>query len=225
MELRQLRYFIAVSHLGSVTGAAEQCHVAQPAISIAIRNPGEELGVQLFDRGHKKISLTATGQVFLRRAEDIVDRVGYSIKEMDDYRKLERGVIRLGVTPMLGAILFPYIMSRFRADFPHLELQVVEDDALTSKSLLEEGELDVGILAVPEKWGEPGRVPRHSSSARSSPADPTIRWPGASGSRCRACATNPSSCSRRIRFRAGSSSTNAAATASRNIASWRPGRS
>ena len=55
MELRQLRYFLAVSRLGSVTRAAEQCHIAQPAISVAIRNLEEELGVQLFERYHKRI--------------------------------------------------------------------------------------------------------------------------------------------------------------------------
>lgn len=152
MDLRQLRYFIAVSRLGSVTRAAEQCHVAQPAISIAIRNLEDELGVQLFERSHKKVSLTSTGQVFLSRAEDIVERVAYSIKEMDDYSKLERGVIRLGITPMLGAILFPYVLSRFRVDHPQLELLVVEEGALSVKDLLERGELDVGILAVEQKW-------------------------------------------------------------------------
>jgi DNA-binding transcriptional LysR family regulator len=151
MDLRQLKYFMLVSKLGSVTRASEQCHIAQPAISISIQNLEQELGVQLFDRSHKKISLTSTGHVFYRRVEDILDRVSYSLKEMDDYKKLQRGAIRIGVSPMLGAFLFPYIFSKFQKDHPQLELIVVEDGALAIKTLLERGELDVGILLVSEK--------------------------------------------------------------------------
>ena len=151
MELKQLKYFHLVSKLGGVTRAAEQCHVAQPAISISIHNLEEELGVQLFERSNKKITLTSTGHVFLRRVEDILARVNYSIKEMDDFKKLQRGAIRIGITPMLGAFLFPYIFSKFQRDHPLLELIVVEEGALSIKTLLEQGELDVGILLVSEK--------------------------------------------------------------------------
>ena len=152
MELRQLKYFFLVSKLGSVTRAAEQCHIAQPAISIAIRNLENELGVQLFERSHKKVSLTSTGQVFLRRVEDILERVDDSVREMGDFRNLQRGIIRLGITPMLGAVLFSPILSRFREDYPLLELIVVEEGALSINALLEQGELDVGIVVVSERF-------------------------------------------------------------------------
>ncbi|MEI7429929.1 MAG: LysR family transcriptional regulator [Betaproteobacteria bacterium] len=151
MELRQLKYFMLVSKLGSVTRAAEQCHIAQPAISIAIQNLEQELGVQLFERSHKKISLTSTGQLFLRRVEDILERVDYSIKEMGDFKNLQRGIIRVGITPMLGAFLFPYILRKFREDHPLLELIVIEEGAISINALLEKGELDVGVVVVSEK--------------------------------------------------------------------------
>lgn len=148
MELRQLKYFQAVSQLGSVTRAAEQCHVAQPAISIAIQKLEEELGVQLFDRYQKKIVLTTVGHIFLRRVDDILDRVSNSVKEMDDYRKLQRGAIRIGIPPMLGAFLFPFIFSKFQKEHPDIELSVIEEGTLTIKALLEQGELDVGIIMI-----------------------------------------------------------------------------
>lgn len=150
MELRQLKYFLTVSRLGSVTKAAEQCHIAQPAISIAIRNLEEELGVPLFERYHKRISLTPAGAVFLRRVEDIFNRVHSAAKEMEDFADLRRGVIRVGITPMLGAVIFPYVLSKFRADHPALELIVIEEGALTIESLLERGELDVALMFMPE---------------------------------------------------------------------------
>jgi len=148
MELRQLKYFQAVSQLASITRAAERCHVAQPAISIAIQKLEDELGVRLFDRFQKKITLNATGHVFLQRVEDILDRLDNAVKEMDDYRKLQRGAIRIGITPMLGAYLFPYIFSRFKRRYPEIEISVIEEGSLNIKKLLEQGELDVGIILI-----------------------------------------------------------------------------
>ena len=148
MELRQLKYFQLVSQLGGVTRAAEHCHIAQPAISIAIQKLEEELGVQLFDRYQKKIVLTSVGHIFLQRVDDILDRVNNSVKEMDDYRKLQRGAIRIGIPPMLGAFLFPYIFSKFQKEHPDIELSVIEEGTLAIKVLLEQGELDVGIIMI-----------------------------------------------------------------------------
>lgn len=159
MDLRQLKYFLAVSQLGSVTRAAEQCYVAQPAISIAIQNLEEELGVRLFERSHKKVSLTSTGQVFLLRVEDILERVDNSVKEMADFRNLQRGIIRIGISTMLGAILFPYILSKFNEEYPQIELIVVEEGALTLASLLDKGELDVGIMVVSERLPQQEMIP------------------------------------------------------------------
>ena len=159
MELRQLKYFQTVSRLGSVTRAAEQCHVAQPAISIAIQNLEQELGVQLFERRHKKISLTSTGLVFLRRVDDILDRLSDAALEMGDYRDQQRGIIRIGITPMLGAVLFPYILSKFREEHPMLELIVIEDGALSIGALIEKGELDVGIVVVSNRSSQLEMLP------------------------------------------------------------------
>lgn len=150
MDLRQLKYFVAVGKLGNVTRAAEQCYVAQPAISVAIQNLEEELGVQLFERRHKRVSLTSIGRVYLQRVEDILKRVDNSVKEMADYRNLERGIIRIGISTMLGAILFPYILRKFHDEHPSIELEVVEEGALTLTTLLEKGELDLGIMVISE---------------------------------------------------------------------------
>ncbi|SDH17621.1 LysR family transcriptional regulator [Propionivibrio dicarboxylicus] len=151
MELKQLKYFAAVCRLGSVTRAAESCHIAQPAISVAIQNLESELGVQLFERSHKKISVTSSGRVFLRRVEDILARTDDAIREMEDHRASQRGVIRVGITPMIGAVFFPEIVSRFREEHPLLELNVIEEGALSIGTLLDKGELDVGVVVVAEK--------------------------------------------------------------------------
>jgi DNA-binding transcriptional LysR family regulator len=148
MELRQLEYFQMVSRLNSITRAAGHLRVAQPSVTVAIRKLEEELGVLLFDRSQKRITLTAEGAAFARHADDILARVGDSVREMDDYRLLKKGTIKIGIPPMVGAFIFPYIFAGFRQAYPWLELSVVEKGSLAIRSHLERGELDVGIVII-----------------------------------------------------------------------------
>jgi len=146
MELRQLEYFQMVSRLSSVTRAADRLHVAQPSVTVAIRKLEEELGVKLFDRSQKQLILTSEGQVYLQRVNDILSRVQDSVLEMNDYRTLQKGSIKIGLTPTIGAALFPYIFTKFQQAYPHLDVSIVEEGSLAVRSLLEQGELDIGVL-------------------------------------------------------------------------------
>ncbi|MEL7633004.1 MULTISPECIES: LysR family transcriptional regulator [Sporomusa] len=148
MELRQLKYFQLVCQLGSITNAAEQAHIAQPAMSIAIQKLEEELGVQLLDRSQKKIKVTSAGCVFLKRVGDILTRVENSVLEMKDYGSFHRENLRIGIPPMLGAMLFPYIFSKFQKEHPYLYITVIEEGSLTIAGMLEKGELDIGIIII-----------------------------------------------------------------------------
>jgi DNA-binding transcriptional LysR family regulator len=148
MELRQLKYFERVCQLGNISKAAEQLHIAQPAVSIAMQKLEEELGVHLFDRSRKKISLTPAGLIFSHRVKVILGQIQNSITEMDDFGKLQHQTIRIGITPMLGAFLFPYIFSKVRQENPDLELIVIEEGSLTINNLLEQGKLDIGITMI-----------------------------------------------------------------------------
>jgi Transcriptional regulator len=148
MELRQLEYFQAVSRLNSVTRAADQLLVAQPSVTVAIRKLEEELGVVLFDRSQKHIALTAEGRAFLRHVDDILSRIGDSVREMNDYRLLKKGTIKVGIPPMVGAFIFPYVFAAFQKVHPWLELSVVEEGSLAIRSHLERGRLDLGIIII-----------------------------------------------------------------------------
>jgi DNA-binding transcriptional LysR family regulator len=146
VELRQLEYFQMVSRLNSITRAAERLHVAQPSITVAIRKLEEELGVKLFDRSQKQLALTAEGTVYLQRVEDILSRVHDSVLEMNDYRTMKKGSIKIGLTPTIGAALFPFIFTKFQQAYPQLDVSIVEEGSLAVRSLLEQGELDIGVL-------------------------------------------------------------------------------
>ena len=146
MELRQLEYFQMVCRLNSISKAAEQLHVAQPSISIAIQKLEEELGVQLFYRTHRQITLTSEGMVFLQRVNNILTQVGDSINEMNDLKSFPKGSIKIGIPPMIGIFLFPQIFAQFRKEYPHIELSAVEGGSLTIHNLVEQGRIDIGII-------------------------------------------------------------------------------
>lgn len=148
MELRQLEYFQMVSRLNNITRAAEQLHVAQPSITVAIQKLEDELGVPLFDRSQKQITLTAEGRVFLQRVEHILRSLQDAILEMSDYKELQKGTIKLGIPPMIGSFLFPQIFANFQKLYPLLNLSITEEGSLTIQKLLEQGELDLSIIIL-----------------------------------------------------------------------------
>jgi DNA-binding transcriptional LysR family regulator len=148
MDLRQLEYFRMVCRLNNMTRAAERLHVAQPSISVAIQRLEEELGVFLFERSQKQFTLTAEGKVFLERAEELLNKAESAILEMREYRELKRGSLILGVPPMIGSFLFPHIFAGFRRLYPSIHLKVVEEGSLAVHKLLENEELDLGIVII-----------------------------------------------------------------------------
>ncbi|HWR39133.1 MAG TPA: LysR family transcriptional regulator [Patescibacteria group bacterium] len=148
MDLKQLMYFQRVAQLTSVTRAAEQFHVAQPAITIAIQKLEEELEISLFDRRQKRFALTAEGEYFLRRVDSILVLVEDTLKEMKDYRKSRNTSIKIGIPPMVGTFLFPHVFDSFQRACPHLDLIATEEGSLAIAEQLERGDLDVGIITL-----------------------------------------------------------------------------
>lgn len=146
MDLRQLKYFQMASRLKSISKAAEELNVAQPSVSIAIQKLEEELGIQLFDRSQRQIMLTAEGTLFFQRVNEILTRLQDSITEMKDLRLLQRGSIKIGIPPMIGAFLFPKIFAQFHQHYPLLELSAIEGGSLSIQKLIEQGKIDVGII-------------------------------------------------------------------------------
>ena len=151
MELRQIEYFCTVGKLNSFTRAAEALHVAQPSITQGIRKLEEEIGVQLFDRRKKKAVLTVEGQVFLARMERILADFRQGVQEIQDYKELRKGTVKVGVPPMIESELFPEIFSSFRQSHPGLELIAFEEtSSLDSAAKLETDELDLAMIILPE---------------------------------------------------------------------------
>ncbi|AOY76506.1 LysR family transcriptional regulator [Clostridium formicaceticum] len=148
MELRQLQYFQMVCQLDTITKAAERLHVSQPSITNAIKNLEGELGIHLFDRNKKQLRLTPEGKVFLTRVNDILSKVEDAVSEMQDYRQLKKGILRIGVPPMIGTFLFPKIFVHFKNLYPQIELHIMEKGSIATTKMIENEELDLAIVIV-----------------------------------------------------------------------------
>lgn len=149
MELRQLEYFQMASRLKNITRAAQRLRVSQPNITVAIKKLEAELGVQLFDRSQKQLTLTPEGKVFLKRIELALRNIEDAVLEVNDYKQLQKGMIKIGIPPMMGAYLFPKVFSEFRHLHPNLDVLLYEEGSLTIREKLESDELDFGIILVP----------------------------------------------------------------------------
>jgi DNA-binding transcriptional LysR family regulator len=146
MDLRQLEYFQMVGKLHSITRAAEHLHVSQSTVTLAIQKLEESLDIQLFDRSQKQLSLTTEGHVFLQSVSDILNRLQDATAELQEYRQLQKGTLRVGVPPLIGSFLFPEILAEFTIRYPKLQLSTIEESSFAIRQLLERGELDLGIV-------------------------------------------------------------------------------
>jgi len=147
MELRQLKVFLEVVRQGGFTRAAERLHIAQPAVSIAIRKLEEELGLTLLNRQEKRVTLTAEGESLLRHAEGILEECAAAEAEMAELRGLTAGQVRIGIPPMMSSYYFPRIIAEFRQRYPHLQLSVNGEGAADIQRMIARGEIDMGVIA------------------------------------------------------------------------------
>ena len=148
MELRQLEYFQMASRLKNITRAAERLRVSQPNITVAIKKLEAELGIQLFDRSQKQLALTPEGAVFLNRIELALRNIQDAVLEVNDYKQLQKGRIKIGIPSMIGAYLFPKIFSSFQKQYSHLDIYLYEEGSMAIREQLERDELDFGIVII-----------------------------------------------------------------------------
>ena len=149
MNLRDLKYLIALADLRHFGKAADACFVSQPTLSTQVRKLEEELGVTLVERAPRKVMLTATGQDVVQRARRIVADVEQMREAARRSKDPESGSLRLGVFPTLAPYLLPHVVPQLRERFPQLELLLVEEKSDVLLQRLREGRLDAALLALP----------------------------------------------------------------------------
>ena len=155
MELRQLRYLAAVARHGSFTLAAQELHVAQPAVSQQIRRLERELGVELLSRTTRRVLVTEAGELALARAGRIIADADALRAEIDELHGLLRGTVALGVIPAVGALDPAPLLARFRAQHPAVDIRLIETTLDATLELLHSDRLDVCFaFCKPDRAGE-----------------------------------------------------------------------
>ncbi|MFJ3640490.1 LysR family transcriptional regulator [Streptomyces sp. NPDC090108] len=151
MELRQLKYFLAVAQEANFTRAAELVHVSQPGISTQIRQLESDLGATLIDRSGRGARLTAVGEVALGHARSVLAAVDSLRQAVEEMNGLVRGRLVVGmVTACTVAPLFEALSSFHRAH-PGVELSLVEDDSAGLVERVREGSLDLALVGTAGK--------------------------------------------------------------------------
>ena len=149
MNFRALQYFVKLAEIKHFSKAADACFVSQPTLSTQIRKLEDELGVSLVERAPRKVMLTPIG-------EDIAHRARHVLRDIEQLKDAARrskdpqtGNIKLGIFPTLAPYLLPHVIPVIRKTYPDLRIQLTEEKTDVILSMLDQGRLDAGLLALP----------------------------------------------------------------------------
>jgi DNA-binding transcriptional LysR family regulator len=149
MELRQLRTFVAVAEELHFHRAAKRLYLAQPSVSQQIKTLESELGVALFDRNRRGVTLTAAGAALLDEARELLARAEHASAVVRAAGAGERGALRLSLTRSLTGGIAGAIVTAFRERYPDVELDLAVGNTMMHVQQLHAGDIDVGFVRPP----------------------------------------------------------------------------
>jgi len=156
VEVRHLRYFLAVAEAGNFSRAADRLGISQPSVSQQIRDLETGLRLRLFQRRGKRVLLSPAGLIFQEHARTVLRQLEKCFQELASEPGQLRGALHLGVVPVLNVALIPDLLGMFAAGHPAVTLVVEEISSTEIETALEEGRMDAGL----------GFVTRHSPNLR-----------------------------------------------------------
>jgi DNA-binding transcriptional LysR family regulator len=154
MELRHLRYFVAVAEELSFRGAAERLHMAQPPLSAQIKSLEDDLGVRLFERTTRSVRLTAAGRVFLTESRGVLAASAQAEQRAKEAEQGLAGTLRVGMIAPTANAWLAGILRRFRQNFPAVQLSLFDLTSPEQLRRLRAGDLDVALLRPPVGFPE-----------------------------------------------------------------------
>ena len=153
MDVRQLRYFMAIVEEGQISRAAKRLHIAQPPLSLQLKLLEEELGVQLIERNTRSLQPTSAGHELYQRAEQIISMIDAAAKEVGEHNKSLRGVLSIGSPPALGNLFMPARIERFHQQYPDIRFMWREGNTFRIIELLDANIIEFGLVRLPVREG------------------------------------------------------------------------
>ncbi len=149
MKLSQLNAVIAVAEHGSLRAASRHLSITQPAITRAIQEIEKDLGVALFERTSKGVCLTPIGKIMVSRAKLIANSIQQTYDEVNQLKGETKGSVAFGISSTAGHVLLPKALAAFRKRYPNIVVRITESQFPGVKAMLEEGDIDFYVGAVP----------------------------------------------------------------------------
>jgi len=146
--LRQLQYFISVAEEGTVSGAAQSLSISQSAVTDAIKELESDLGVTLFERHRRGLTITHKGHQFYRHATRILASVSDARRSFGEAEAPVGGSLQLGVTSLVAGYVLSDLLARYRRAYPNVNVTAIEDNGDYLEHLLIGGELDVAVMVI-----------------------------------------------------------------------------
>jgi DNA-binding transcriptional LysR family regulator len=154
MEFHQLTYFLAAAQTQNFRKAAELCFVAQSALSRQIAALEDELEIALFTRNKKRVELTPEGQEFARYVRNALEQLQEGQQWLTELQTGQRGTIRMGCIESLATALLPALFASFHQRYPHIRLKVCVNHTDELITLVEQGEIELGLILDPHQQPE-----------------------------------------------------------------------
>lgn len=149
MTMEQLYFFTALVEEGTISGAARRLHMSQPPVSIQLKNLENELGVKLFERGARQISITEAGSLLYNYAQKIVELKNSAEDDMKSLKAGKKGSIRLGVASSGTCDEFIRGVSTFRAEHENISFKVYDDNTFDLLKSLEKQKIELAVVRTP----------------------------------------------------------------------------
>jgi len=182
LDIRQLKYFVAIAEEGKITTAAKKLNIAQPPLSKQLKQMEDELGVVLFDRNNKSLHLTLEGERLLLRAKELLNKLDETMVEVQELRKGASGILSVGSNLYCASLILSKVVD-IREKNPGLTFKVWEGETIHLIKMLSKRQIEIAITNSP--------ITEKSISQRKLESDPYVlvlpeKWTWSGGSeQCR----------------------------------------
>jgi DNA-binding transcriptional LysR family regulator len=149
MDVRVLKYFLAVAREGNITKAADTLHVTQPTLSRQLMDLEDELGTELLIRGKRQVILTSSGILFQQRAQEIAALLDKTQRDIAEHNNVVEGIVSIGCVETSASFLLPDVLETFNSLYPKVQYQIYTGNGDDIRDKIDSGLVDAGILIEP----------------------------------------------------------------------------